>query len=82
MKTKNFSKKLAINKTTIAYLQKEKQNFIKGGISDTPICNTGGHNCTGHTCPTCNEKECNTDDTWCDCNTFGDTCVPTLCYCT
>ncbi len=45
MKKKQFSKKLQLNKTTIANINESQMNDVKGGIVPTTDCVTE-YNCT------------------------------------
>ena len=67
MKTKNFMKKLRLNKKTIANLNGYAMNKLKGGAEETP--GTNGETCTRDTLDCCV-----TNDTWGCCET-NDTCT-------
>jgi hypothetical protein len=85
MKTKKFSKKLSLNKKTIANLgHGEKKKILAGYITYT--CGYGGQTCPGeytcdggYTCDVGCTQTCNTCDT-CVCpqptRKFEDTCRP------
>jgi hypothetical protein len=56
MKTKKFSKKLVVNKTTISNLNQEQLNDVKGGVyTQFPSCN-----------PTCSVNRTSKLDCYCD----------------
>lgn len=68
MKTKNFTKKLILNKTTVSNLEKMQMNDIRGGWT---------LNTCAYTCP-----ECDTYRTCGYCpviNTEDPTCLPGMC---
>ena len=48
MKTKKLSKKLGLNKNTIANLNTNDMSMIRGGAENTDTCNCPGTEC----CPT------------------------------
>jgi hypothetical protein len=68
MKSKNFSKKLTLNKNTIADLNMDKMRGVYGGKDAPPIRETDQVTCclaiTG-CCPT--ECTCGTGDPLCNC---------------
>jgi hypothetical protein len=85
MKTKKFSKRLALNKKTIANLSGEMQKLVKGGDFTCPGC---GYTCPGYeTCYTCGEtcgETCPATCTYATCDSYCDTdCAPcTIKFCT
>ena len=61
MKTKKFSKKLELNKKTIANLNNEALNSVKGGrvtVTCPDECITNEPGCTAAGCITIVEPEC------------------------
>jgi hypothetical protein len=58
MKTKNFKKKLTLNKTTIAHLKNSGMRELKGGEPTTPIHPKTGATLTCIVCACMSETDC------------------------
>lgn len=68
MKTEKLTKKLSLNKKTIAHLGKSAMNFVQGGCPDCTCCNCPSINmATCNTCVSCAPCEPDTYDT---CNVY------------
>jgi natural product precursor len=83
MKTKNFDKKLALNKRTIANLNSREMRNLHGGVyTNRRECETNEPSCRPTVCETFNLRECNSDETWCACTqTQCGTYCNTQCIC-
>ncbi len=78
MKSKKLNKKLVFKKATIANLRGKDLDLIKGGRTDA--CPGTREECTRPLyCGTLNQRECNSDPSWCI-NTCSPTCIQT-CNC-
>ena len=76
---KKMSRKLTLNKKTIANLNAVEMSHAFGGATLQDTCPETALCTVGTTCPTFNQRECDTDDTWCQCQEArGGLSFPTL----